>query len=213
MIYHPQQPYQTPYVQSLPTLDHPMSSPTNPSRKRRAPGTVPTSMQTPYFSPPNSADQPTTWNTNNSNFMENSANTNPYGLMPSPRQAQFPQHGLPNVATPSTALARRGVNNQLVATSRPYNAQQPEVWNNFGDESLVAQQNGSNAADEHDNVEVLEEKAQKAKREAQAKRKQIPPFVQKLNRSVPLTNCGLTTAKKSTTNHSLAFLKLLRTPN
>ena len=35
---------------------------------------------------------------------------------------------------------------------------------------------------EADSVEVLEEKAQKAKREAQAKRKTIPPFVQKLSR-------------------------------
>jgi hypothetical protein len=36
--------------------------------------------------------------------------------------------------------------------------------------------------DEHDNVERLEEMAQRAKRDAQAKRKQIPPFVQKLSR-------------------------------
>lgn len=74
------------------------------------------------------------------------------------------------------------MNNQLVPTSRAYNPQQNEVWNNFGDESLVPQQNGNNPVDEHDNVEVLEERAQKAKREAQTKRKQIPPFVQKLNR-------------------------------
>lgn len=38
--------------------------------------------------------------------------------------------------------------------------------------------------DEHDSIERLEEMAQRAKREAQAKRKQIPPFVQKLSRSV-----------------------------
>ncbi|KAK9426381.1 hypothetical protein SUNI508_02822 [Seiridium unicorne] len=157
-----------------------MSSPTNPSRKRRAPGSVPTSMPAPYFPPSTSADQSASWNANNLNFMENSANANPYGMMPSPRQAQFTQQGIP-IATPSTTLARRGMNNQLVATSRPYNPPQSEVWPNFGDDSLIPQQNGGNAADEHDNVELLEEKAQKAKREAQAKRKQIPPFVQKLN--------------------------------
>lgn len=46
---------------------------------------------------------------------------------------------------------------------------------------MAAQQNGASVVDEHDNIEVLEEKAQRAKREATAKRKQIPPFVQKLN--------------------------------
>jgi heat shock transcription factor, other eukaryote len=35
-----------------------------------------------------------------------------------------------------------------------------------------------------DDIEELERQAQIAKREAQAKRKQIPPFVQKLNRYV-----------------------------
>lgn len=76
------------------------------------------------------------------------------------------------------------MNNQLVATNRAYTPQEHEAWGNFGDGSLVPQQTGGQAVDEHDNVELLEEKAQKAKREAQAKRKQIPPFVQKLNRSV-----------------------------
>jgi heat shock transcription factor len=33
-----------------------------------------------------------------------------------------------------------------------------------------------------DDIAVLEARAQIAKRDAQAKRKQIPPFVQKLNR-------------------------------
>jgi len=36
--------------------------------------------------------------------------------------------------------------------------------------------------EENDNIELLEEKATVAKRDAQAKRKQIPPFVQKLSR-------------------------------
>ena len=35
---------------------------------------------------------------------------------------------------------------------------------------------------ETNNIEVLEEMAQKAKRDAQGKRKGIPPFVQKLSR-------------------------------
>jgi heat shock transcription factor, other eukaryote len=35
---------------------------------------------------------------------------------------------------------------------------------------------------DNDSIEALEERALRAKREAQAKRKQIPPFVQKLSR-------------------------------
>lgn len=56
-----------------------------------------------------------------------------------------------------------------------------EPWGNFGDDTAFLQ--GANGSvDEHDNLEHLEERALRAKREAQAKRKQIPPFVQKLSR-------------------------------
>lgn len=140
-------------------------------------------MQTAYYPPSTTADQSSSWAANNVNFMENSANPNPYGMVSSPHQAQFTQQGVP-IATPSTALARRGMNNQLVAANRPFSPQPNDLWANFTEDSLVPQSNGGSAPDEHDNVELLEEKAQKAKREAQAKRKQIPPFVQKLNRSV-----------------------------
>lgn len=127
------------------------------------------------------------WNGNNAaaGFMDDASNNiNNYGMMPSTAQAQF----RPNVAaaapstTPSTALARRGANNQLVTTNRSFNSQQNDPWPGFGDDSLMTQPNGGPRVDEHDNIEVLEERAQRAKREAQAKRKQIPPFVQKLNR-------------------------------
>lgn len=60
----------------------------------------------------------------------------------------------------------------------------PEIWGQFGDNTaLVPQQHNGHVA-ESDSIEHLEELAQKAKREAQAKRKQIPPFVQKLSRLV-----------------------------
>ncbi|KAG9229882.1 putative heat shock factor protein [Amylocarpus encephaloides] len=42
-------------------------------------------------------------------------------------------------------------------------------------------QDGNNRLSEADNIELLEEKAAVAKRDAQSKRKQIPPFVQKLS--------------------------------
>lgn len=43
-------------------------------------------------------------------------------------------------------------------------------------------QGPNGAIEESDSIERLEERATVAKREAQSKRKQIPPFVQKLSR-------------------------------
>ncbi|KAI1780414.1 hypothetical protein F4818DRAFT_4986 [Hypoxylon cercidicola] len=150
---------------------HPMPSP-NP-RKRPAPGSVsiPPQMAQPY----STQDPLIRWNANNAGgYVDNGSNgANSYGVVPSPTQAQFAQ------ATPSTVLARRGMNNALVAANRAYTPQSSDPWPGF-DENLVAGQTDG-PIDEHDNIELLEEKAQRAKREAQAKRKQIPPFVQKLN--------------------------------
>lgn len=55
----------------------------------------------------------------------------------------------------------------------------PEPWVDFDDPNMLPLGDGM---DENDYIEVLEEKAVQAKRDAQAKRKQIPPFVQKLSR-------------------------------
>lgn len=152
---------------------HHMPSP-NP-RKRPAPGSVPIpppQMAQPY----NTQDQMLRWNGNNAGgFVDNTANgVNSYGVVPSPTQAQYPQ------GTPSNILARRGMNNALVATNRAFTPQPVDSWPPFDENTVAGQTNGT--IDEHDNIELLEEKAQRAKREAQAKRKQIPPFVQKLNR-------------------------------
>ncbi|KAK7948554.1 uncharacterized protein PG986_009440 [Apiospora aurea] len=162
-----------------------MSSP-NP-RKRPAQGSaaaasaMPQHQQQTYYPPTSTPDPLNGWNGSNVNsFMENSGNNlSPYGMLSPPAQAQYNASGTPGT-TPSTALARRGNNNQLVVTSHNFNTQQNDVWS-YGDESLVPQQNSNNTGEEHDNIEVLEERAQRAKRESQAKRKQIPPFVQKLN--------------------------------
>ncbi|KAI0875376.1 hypothetical protein GGS24DRAFT_294379 [Hypoxylon argillaceum] len=151
------------------------SMPAPNSRKRAAPGSVPIPQQMPQqYSTP---EQMLRWNGNNAgNFADNASNPiNPYNVV-SPTQAQFTQ-GAP---TTSNALARRGGNNALVTSNRPFSPQPNDPWSGFADDGLLSNQtNGS--LDEHDNVELLEEKAQRAKREAQAKRKQIPPFVQKLN--------------------------------
>lgn len=184
-----------PPSQYIHSMNVPMSSP-NP-RKRPAPGsapapTMPQHQQQTYY-PPTSTPDPMNgmngWNGSNSgsnvgsnvnSFMDNGSNNlNPYGMLSPPTQAPFNSSA---GTTPSTALARRGNNNQLVVTNHHnFNTQQNDVWA-YGDESLVPQQNNTNPGEEHDNIEVLEERAQRAKRESQAKRKQIPPFVQKLNR-------------------------------
>lgn len=124
--------------------------------------------------PYNTQEQLMRWNGNNAGgYVDNTSNgANSYGVVPSPTQAQYPQ------GTPSTVVARRGMNNALVAANRAYTPQS-DPWPSF-DENLVPGQT-EGPIDEHDNIELLEERAQRAKREAQAKRKQIPPFVQKLN--------------------------------
>jgi heat shock transcription factor len=82
----------------------------------------------------------------------------------------------------STALARRQNSRVLVPTAprTPFNGG-ADSWSGYGEDHGYLQP--ANATiDEHDNIERLEEMAARAKREAQAKRKQIPPFVQKLSR-------------------------------
>ena len=89
-----------------------------------------------------------------------------------------------SVPAPSTQLARRPINRQLVQTGqRPafdVTGVPNDPWIPFGDDALMDPQQAQ--MEENDNIELLEEKAAVAKRDAQAKRKQIPPFVQKLSR-------------------------------
>lgn len=118
---------------------------------------------------------------------------NPYGLMGAqPQQQQLPQqqpYGQVPAATPNNALARRQMNRALVPTAPRANFDNPnDPWSSFvGSDSssaLLQQQQHANGANmtEVQSIEALEELATKAKQEAQLKRKQIPPFVQKLNR-------------------------------
>ncbi|KAI1825188.1 hypothetical protein F4861DRAFT_209395 [Xylaria intraflava] len=153
---------------------HPMS--TSNSRKRPAPGSVPVPQQQ-MPQTYNAPEQMIRWNGNAAgSFADGTSNAiNPYGMM-SPTQTQF-GHGTPAA---STILARRGGHNALVTSNRTFPSQPNDSWPSFTDDNLLSNQpNGP--LDEHDNIELLEERAQRAKREAQAKRKQIPPFVQKLN--------------------------------
>ncbi|KAI0392701.1 hypothetical protein F5Y17DRAFT_344471 [Xylariaceae sp. FL0594] len=163
------------------TYHQPM--PPSNTRKRPAPGSIPIQQQQqPMSQPYNSSEQMMSWSGNNAgNFADNvPAPVNPYAML-SPNQPQFSQ----GASTPSTVLARRPGNSSLITSNRTFSPQPSDAWPAFGDDGLLS--NPPNASlDEHDNIELLEEKAQRAKREAQAKRKQIPPFVQKLNRCVLL---------------------------
>ncbi|KAJ0370748.1 hypothetical protein COL154_001125 [Colletotrichum chrysophilum] len=104
---------------------------------------------------------------------------NSYGIVPG-QQQQFVQP----TPSPNNALARRQMNRALVPTAaRPNFDSAADPWFVGDDNALLQQQqqqpNGNMTAT--DNIEALEEMARKAMREAQQKRKQIPPFVQKLS--------------------------------
>jgi heat shock transcription factor, other eukaryote len=136
-------------------------------------------MQNPF--PNGTGDQMLRWSAgaDGSGIVDGTAQAvNPFGIVAAP-----PQYSQ-GVATPSTALARRHTTRALVPTGpRAAFDPSPDSWGPFvGDETSLLQQSPNGNMAEHENVEELEELALKAKREAQAKRKQIPPFVQKLSR-------------------------------
>jgi heat shock transcription factor, other eukaryote len=148
------------------------------SRKRAAPGAAPSmpafpqQMQQPYGAGNSTGDQIMRWGGTGdvSAFMDGGAGgANPYEL------AQYSQ--------PSNSLVRRQMDALVPANPRTNFDPSGEPWAGFvGDEAALMQQNPPEEIGEHDNIEVLEELAQKAKRDAQGKRKAIPPFVQKLSR-------------------------------
>jgi heat shock transcription factor len=116
----------------------------------------------------------------NPNFADASGfNMNTFGAGAEMPPAQY-ESSLP---TPSTQLARRPLNGQLVTTA-PHSAydNNTDPWGQFGDESMMDPQGANGPMEESDSIERLEERAAVAKRDAQSKRKQIPPFVQKLSR-------------------------------
>lgn len=111
------------------------------------------------------------------NFLDDN---NFYPLM----QQQHQQPYVQPMATPSNTLTRRQMNNALVPTRQTFEAP-TDPWSGFDVDSALVAQPAPVAADEApepDSIEKLEEMAQKAKKEAQTKRKSIPPFVQKLSR-------------------------------
>jgi heat shock transcription factor len=153
---------------------------------------MPAMQQQPYST--GQPDQIMRWNAAEGNAYTEAAGrgVNPY-MMSSPA-GQFGQ-GIQSPATTSTALARRGMSRALIPTAprpSPFDSS-PDSWNNFADEAFhhlqqqQQQQQQQQAPtggviDDNDSIEALEERALRAKKEAMNKRKQIPPFVQKLSR-------------------------------
>jgi heat shock transcription factor len=149
---------------------------TSPNRKRPAPGASPMMQQpiqqNPYQYPMPDNNDFTNFDFSNplpgdQTFSQPSAfdsNDFSYNL----NAAQPPTYGGNLNAQPSTELVRRARNQQLA----PQNGQQ-ELWNGVN--------NMTGQYDDEDEAE-LERKVADAKKDAQGKRKQIPPFVQKLSR-------------------------------
>lgn len=107
---------------------------------------------------------------------QNPAQVNPYQEMSNYNLA--PNTYPPNPVPTSTQLTRRPIN-QLTTRARPLDQSSGLQW--MDPAANTTQQTEGAWGDD---IEELERKAQIAKRDAQAKRKQIPPFVQKLNRFV-----------------------------
>ena len=151
-----------------------------PSRKRPAPGTSPTVQQHPIppQTPYQHAPQPYILEENNDfgNFDFSKpfpsgpdvANGNNFSANDS-NAARPPTYGSDLVGVPpSTDLVRRARNQQLAPAGT---GQEQEQWNGGALDTAHRQT-------EDENEQELERKVAVAKKDAQAKRKQIPPFVQ-----------------------------------
>ncbi|KAH8843847.1 hypothetical protein MCOR27_003032 [Pyricularia oryzae] len=171
-------------------------SPPNP-RKRAAPGAIPAvqipttvqQYQSPYATP---LDQVSRWNgaevyatdpiTPGPKNIPQFNMTEPHSSYPNATTHQSYQHQAIATPGPTNAIARRPAgSSRALVTRQQYDGLSTEPWPSFGDETALMPASGVvNPLDENDNIALLEERAARAKRDAQANRKQIPPFVQKL---------------------------------
>ncbi|KAK5797353.1 hypothetical protein VI817_003644 [Penicillium citrinum] len=158
-----------------------MSSP-GMTRKRPAPGTAPAAhaqMGTiPNYANPGSQlsnDQFLQWGQNPSANAINTSSLNDSSAYT--QQAYQAPQDIPAV-TSNQLTRRQQPSQQLVSRNRGYE-QAPTV---YPDHNATVGPGESGAWGE--SLEELYQRAQVAKRDSQAKRKQIPPFVQKLSRYV-----------------------------
>lgn len=157
------------------------------TRKRPAPGTAPADHHqpglVPTFPPADpgsqlSNDQFLQWGQNPpGNAINPSAYTDPSTYNPAVFAASQDPTAPAVPAAPAAAnqLARRQAQNQLVTRNRGYE-QAPAVY------AEKASGAGGESGAWGESLEELYQRALAAKQEARSKRKQIPPFVQKLSR-------------------------------
>ncbi|RMZ83909.1 hypothetical protein DV737_g1462, partial [Chaetothyriales sp. CBS 132003] len=167
----------------LPTLRCRLSAATTMSsglsRKRRAPGAAPVGFQ--QVQQPNNMYGQNINQLSDDQFLQwsqpaQSTSTNPYqeaSAFPAGSDADIKY--TVNAQNSSAQLSHRSVS-QVVARPRCDGAATTQAWPDAAN-GVQSQAEGAWA----DDIQELERKAQIAQRDAQAKRKQIPPFVQKLN--------------------------------
>ncbi|KAL9613800.1 MAG: hypothetical protein Q9167_001691 [Letrouitia subvulpina] len=143
------------------------------SRKRPAPGASPLSEQ-----PQQSSLE--------HNIISSQMASNPYlqwnqpvAAHPHPEASnnfsQLPYQSVSQEQVPSNQLTRRPLSQDVVQRA-PFNNGPSEQWPNFQSDAI--QQHNETALQQQ--ADDLDQKALAAQRDAQSKRKQIPPFVQKL---------------------------------
>ncbi|KAJ5992076.1 hypothetical protein N7451_007800 [Penicillium sp. IBT 35674x] len=152
------------------------------TRKRPAPGTTPT-VHPQMGAVPNYSSANPNSQLSNDQFLQwgqnpavNAVNTSPYADNPAYHQGNINVQDVPAAATANNSqLARRQQANQLVSRNRGYE-QAPVAYSEHNPSG-----NPGESGAWGESLEELYARAQAAKRESQAKRKQIPPFVQKLS--------------------------------
>lgn len=153
------------------------------SRKRPAPGSSPLIQQQHPNSPTNintsalqmSTDQNLQWHQPDLAGTTTGYPEPPRAFGSNMYDTNSQQAGSPHVA--SNQVARRAANQHLVSRGT-YNSGGDESWPMLSEDALQQSQDPTWLNPTND----LEQKAQVARRDAQSKRKQIPPFVQKLSR-------------------------------
>ena len=163
-----------------------MSTAQNMSRKRPAPGTAPVGygqqnqqMPNNYSQPPLTDDQFFNWGANSQDPAAFPSQPM-YGIQSNPYPTPQNSNGSTMPPNQSNQIARRPAN-QVIPRPPQTNGQWPEQHTGAVGQQQQQQQQETPTV-WSDDINELVAKSQVAKREAQSKRKQIPPFVLKLHR-------------------------------
>lgn len=152
------------------------------TRKRPAPGTSPPIYQQQVPGNMNDFSDGMGPELSNDQFLEWGQTGQPTSTYSGSSNYNFSANPYPsNNTQASTQLARRPVS-QMIPLARQGDGIHTGQWLDQLQATAGDAQPAEGSLGDDDDIEELERRAQIAKREAQSKRKQIPPFVQKLNR-------------------------------